>query len=149
MLKSACALLGLLTLSAAVPSFELEKRGDQPGCTSFKFPVTASATNLKLENIPPNLYNPEVLEDFIVSSASAIAGGILANAAQTQKQNGTFMMAAIYCQPLKKVAGRENTVQYLQVNLRLRHLLALTDFCLARYHNEEGILEWLNIPTWL
>ena len=114
MVQFALALLGAISLVKGSPT-NLEERTSN-GCTEFKFPVTASATNLKI-TVPPNLSDPQVLEDFLISSGSAIAGGALGDAGKTQHQKGTFMMSGIYCPPLKNVPSRANTIQYLQVRL--------------------------------
>ena len=123
MLQFTLALLGAMSLVNGSPT-DLDERASS-GCTEFKFPVTASATNLKI-TVPPNLSDPQVLEDFLVASGEALAGGALGNAGDTQQQNGTYTMSGIYCTPLKTVASRANTIQYLQVRL-LRRLLLYTD----------------------
>lgn len=117
--KVALGLLGLLSFSSAAPSVELEKRADKPGCTTFKFPVTAKANNLDIQNIPANFSNPTVLEAFIVQNGETLAGAGLSGAGTSVTQ-GTFMMSAIYCKPLVAVAKRKDTVQYLQHAITMR-----------------------------
>ena len=111
--KTALGLLGFFSLFLAGSCAAVEKRA-LSGCTVFKFPVTASANNLDITSVPSNLGNPTVLEDFIVSSAEALAGALLRGVG-TIETNGTFMMSAIYCEPVNVVPSRANTIQYLQV----------------------------------
>ena len=106
--------LALMGQSMAVPTTTTQKL---PGgsCTEFTFPVTASANNFKFESIPKNLQIPIVLEDFILSTASDVAGTGATNVGRIET-NGTYSMSAIYCVPDKVAAGRTNTIQYLQVS---------------------------------
>ena len=111
--KIVLAGLALVGHSMATPLAET-KATINGKCTEFFFPVTASANNFNLDNVPTNLQDPIVLEDFIISTASAIAGTGAANIGRLEA-NGTFSMSAIYCVPNEVGTGRQNTIQYLQV----------------------------------
>ena len=105
MARLSLALLGLLSLSSAAPAPEVEvadiEQRDVTGCTKFTI--------------------PQVFEDFFVSSASAIAGGILANAGETQTKNGTFGLSAIYCPPTTVRGNLDLARDCLRGDVELMH----------------------------
>nr|POF13032.1 hypothetical protein CFP56_10180 [Quercus suber] len=107
------AIIALPALVALAHGSTLPRR-NEPECTDFLIPVTASSGKMiPADNIPSNLNDGTVLTDYLVSQLSSGLAGILGGVGNLE-QSGHFEMSARYCEPANKVASRANTIQYLQ-----------------------------------
>ena len=75
-----------------------------PSCRNLTISVTALADNLDLPPFP-NDTSRAAFGKYVRSFDPSTLG--------TKKVDGTFNIAATYCEPLVDVPGRENTIQFL------------------------------------
>lgn len=87
----------LANLTTAVPY-------PKPACTNITLSVTAAANNLELPPFP-NDTSRAVFGRYVQSFDPSTLG--------RKRVNGTFNIAATYCEPSYTVIGRESTVQLL------------------------------------
>lgn len=77
--------------------------GSTPLCKNVTISITASANNLDLPSFP-NDTSPAAFGKYVRTFDPATLG--------TKKVEGTFNIAATYCEPLVNVPGREKTIQF-------------------------------------